>query len=263
MLKNGRIHGRVNTNGAVSGRCTHNRPNMAQVPASRAPYGKECRELFTAPKGKVLVGADASGLELRCLAHYLWRWDNGAYAKKILEGDIHTENQQAAGLETRDQAKTFIYAFLYGAGDGKIGEIVRGTNRDGRRLKDSFFERMPAIKRLVLAVEKSVKNHNLLKGLDGRWLPCRSAHSALNLLLQSAGAVIMKQALICFAEDAQQPYELHGNIHDEVQFSCDMEHADELGSLFCSSLDKAGEMLGFRCQLDGEYKIGNNWSETH
>ena len=263
MLKNGRIHGRVNTNGAVSGRCTHNRPNMAQVPASRAPYGKECRELFTAPKGKVLVGADASGLELRCLAHYLWRWDNGAYAKKILDGDIHTENQQAAGLETRDQAKTFIYAFLYGAGDGKIGEIVRGTSRDGRRLKDSFFERMPAIKRLVLAVEKSVNNHNLLKGLDGRWLPCRSAHSALNLLLQSAGAVVMKQALVCFAEDAQQPYELHGNIHDEVQFSCDAEHADELGSLFCSSLGKAGEMLGFRCQLDGEYKIGNNWSDTH
>lgn len=263
LVKNGRIHGQVNTNGAVSGRCTHNNPNVAQVPASRAPYGKECRELFTSPKGKVLVGADASGLELRCLAHYLWAWDKGAYAKEILEGDIHTANQKAAGLETRDQAKTFIYAFLYGAGDAKIGSIVGGSRAQGRQLKDSFMQKTPAIKRLVQAVQRKLTIAPALTGLDGRLLPCRSAHSALNLLLQSAGAVIMKQALVDFASVAQHPYELHGNIHDEVQFSCDQDHAEILGDTFCRSLKTAGKKLGFRCPLDGEYSVGKDWSQTH
>jgi len=263
LSKDERIHGSVNTNGAVSGRCTHNHPNVAQVPASRAPYGKECRELFTAPKGKVLVGADASGLELRCLAHYLWKWDDGAYAKEILEGDIHTANQNAAGLDNRDQAKTFIYAFLYGAGDAKIGSIVGGSRADGKRLKTSFFEKIPAIKKLVTAVERNVQLNKSLRGLDGRILACRSPHSAVNLLLQSAGAVIMKQALVEFAKLAQHPYELHGNIHDEVQFSCDKEHADDLGQAFCDGIKEAGKILEFRCPLDGEYSIGKNWAETH
>lgn len=263
LVKVDRIHGSINTNGAVSGRCTHNNPNLAQVPASRAPYGEQCRSLFHAPKGKVLVGADASGLELRCLAHYLWPKDKGGYAKEILEGDIHTTNQEAAGLDTRDQAKTFIYAFLYGAGDAKIGSIVGGSNADGRRLKQSFMQKIPAISYLVSAVKRKVEMDNTLKGLDGRILPCRSPHSALNLLLQSAGAVIMKQALVDFIDSARLPYELHGNIHDEVQFSCDAEHADELGSLFCASLKTAGKKLNFRCPLDGEYSIGKTWAETH
>lgn len=263
LYKDGRIHGKVNTNGAISGRCTHNNPNVAQVPAGRAPYGTECRSCFTAPEGKVLVGADASGLELRCLSHYLWQWDSGAYAKEILNGDIHTANQKAAGLETRDQAKTFIYAFLYGAGDAKIGSIVGGNSKDGKRLKASFMAKTPAIKHLYEAVANKVGQTNQLKGLDGRILPCRSAHSAVNLLLQSAGAVVMKQALIEFSEMAEQPYELHGNIHDEVQFSCDEAHADDLGRCFVNALVKAGKTLGFKCPLDGEYSIGSNWSETH
>lgn len=266
LARKGRIHGGVNTNGAVSGRCTHMNPNVAQVPAVRATFGKECRECFTAPQGKVLVGADASGLELRCLAHYLHPWDKGAYAKTILEGDIHTENQKAAGLDTRDQAKTFIYAFLYGAGDEKIGKIVNGTRADGKRLKNSFKEKIPAVAKLLKAVESKVKQTNFLKGLDGRQLPCRSPHSALNLLLQSAGAVIMKQSLICFANIAEEldlPYELHANVHDEVQFSCDSEHSEQLGQAFVDAIVQAGEELNFKCKLDGEYKVGNNWAETH
>ena len=263
LVRDGRIHGRVNTNGAVSGRCTHNNPNVAQVPAGRAPYGEQCRSCFTAPEGKVLVGADASGLELRCLAHYLWNWDDGAYAKEILDGDIHTANQNAAGLETRDQAKTFIYAFLYGAGDAKIGSIVGGTSKDGKRLKESFMRKIPAIRHLTDAVAAKVTKENQLFGLDGRVLPCRSPHSALNLLLQSAGAVIMKQALVEFVRAARHPYELHGNIHDEVQFSCLPEHAESLGNTFVTSLTTAGKELNFLCPLDGEFSIGNNWSQTH
>jgi DNA polymerase I len=263
LVKDDRIYGRVNTNGAVSGRCTHSNPNVAQVPAGRAPYGTECRELFGAPRGKVLVGADAAGLELRCLAHYLYNWDAGAYAREILNGDIHTANMNAAGLENRDQAKTFIYAFLYGAGDSKIGSIVGGNSADGKRLKASFFKKTPAIKSLVTAVDRRVKLTHDLKGLDGRILPCRSPHSALNLLLQSAGAVVMKQALVEFIKLARHPYELHANIHDEVQFSCAAEHADSLGEAFVKALAKAGTALKFNCPLDGEYKIGKNWAETH
>lgn len=251
------------TNGTVSGRCSHRNPNLAQVPAVRAPYGSQCRELFTAPKGKVLVGCDASGLELRALAGYLYPYDNGAYAKEILTGDIHTANQRAAGLETRDQAKTFIYAFLYGAGDAKIGEIVGGSSKEGKRLKQSFMSKIPAIRRLTQAVADAVSVRGTLKGLDGRPLPCRSAHSALNLLLQSCGAVIMKQALVEFTAVATKPFEMHANVHDEVQFSCLPEWADELGSQFVNSIVKAGKTLKFKCPLDGEYKIGNNWKETH
>jgi len=261
--KNGRVHGRVNTNGTLSGRCAHNRPNMGQVPATRAPYGGECRELFTAPRGKVLVGCDASGLELRCLAHYLHAWDDGAYGRKIVEDDIHTVNQKAAGLETRDQAKTFIYAWLYGAGDAKIGSIVGGNAQHGKRLKENFLSKLPAVKRLMSAVKAKVDAKGILIGLDGRKLPVRSAHSALNLLLQSAGAVVMKQALIEFVFLATKPYEMHANVHDEVQFSCLEEDAEVLGEEFVTAIRLAGMTLKFKCPLDGEYNVGANWKETH
>ena len=196
LQKNGRIHGRVNTNGAVTGRCTHQNPNVAQVPACRAEYGEECRELFKAGDGYKLVGCDAAGLELRMLAHYLAYYDGGEYAKTVIEGDIHTLNQKAAGLETRDQAKTFIYAFLYGAGDAKIGEIVGGSAKEGQMLKRKFLSNLPALKRLQADVQQKVQRSNKLTGLDGRILPVRSPHAALNMLLQSAGAVCMKVALI-------------------------------------------------------------------
>ena len=149
LQKNGVIHGRVNTNGAVTGRCTHSTPNVAQVPSVRADYGKECRELFTVRKGYKLVGCDASGLELRMLAHYMAFYDRGEYAKIVTEGDVHTVNQKAAGLETRDQAKTMIYALLYGAGDHKMGEIIGGGAREGQQLKRKFFSSLPALARLT------------------------------------------------------------------------------------------------------------------
>ncbi len=263
LEKNGRIYGRVNTNGAISGRCTHSNPNVAQTPAGRAPYGKECRSCWTAPEGKVLVGADASGLELRCLAHYLAMFGDKEYGKTILEGDIHTANQMAAGLPTRDDAKTFIYAFLYGAGDAKIGSIVGGSAKEGKRLKKAFMQKTPSIKKLYDAVKQKVEATGILIGLDGRELPCRSPHSAVNLLLQSAGAVVMKQALVEFVASASHPYELHGNIHDEVQFSCAPEHADALGRCFVNALARAGKVLSFNCPLDGEFSVGKNWSETH
>lgn len=262
MVQNGRIHGDVDPLGAYSGRCTHSRPNLGQIPATRAPYGAECRELFTAPRGKVLVGADASGIELRVLASYLSNWDKGAYAKTIVEGDIHTANQEAAGLSTRDEAKKFIYMWLYGAGDASIGAIVDGGEREGRALKNQFLRKIPAVQSLMNAIDTRVRDHGSLKALDGRIIPARKAFSALNLLCQSAAAIIMKKSLVLFSERATG-YEMHANVHDEVQFSCDASRADELGKLFVQCIKDAGKQLSVGCPLDGEYKIGNNWKETH
>jgi len=211
----------------------------------------------------VLVGADASGLELRCLAHYLALFGDKEYAVTVTTGDIHTANQKAAGLPTRDSAKTFVYATLYGAGDAKIGAIVGGGAKEGKKIKATFMKNVPALKRLNDGVAQALETKGMLRGLDGRPLPCRSPHSALNLLLQSAGAVIMKQALIEFMKMAKFPYELLANVHDEQQFSCAPEHADELGRTFCNALGKAGQVLKLQCRIDGEFNVGANWKETH
>ena len=270
LQKNGVIHGRVNTNGAVTGRCTHSTPNVAQVPSVRADYGKECRELFTVRKGYKLVGCDASGLELRMLAHYMAFYDRGEYAKIVTEGDVHTVNQKAAGLETRDQAKTFIYALLYGAGDEMIGNIAGGNARLGQQLKRKFFSSLPALARLQEDVQRKTKAGGELKGLDGRILPVRSSHAALNMLLQSAGAVCMKVALIQLFHKLNQLKWQHGreysfvaNVHDEFQAEVVPDKAQTFGVLAVEAIAAAGRQLKMNVQLDGEFKIGNNWAETH
>ena len=270
LEKKGRIHGRVNTNGAVTGRCTHQNPNVAQVPACRAEYGEECRELFRAGDGYRLVGCDAAGLELRMLAHYLAFYDGGAYAKTVIEGDIHSLNQQAAGLETRDQAKTFIYAFLYGAGDAKIGEIVGGSAKEGQMLKRKFLSNLPALRKLQQAVQRKVTNGGKLIGLDGRILPVRSAHAALNMLLQSAGAVTMKVALVQLFHRLNSMKWQHGreysfvaNVHDEFQAEVLPDKTSVFGELAVDSIRRAGKELNLNVMLDGEAKVGASWKETH
>ena len=270
LQKNGVIHGSVNTNGAVTGRCTHSNPNVAQVPSVRAEFGSECRELFKARNGYKLVGCDASGLELRMLAHYMAFYDRGEYAKIVTEGDVHTVNQKAAGLETRDQAKTFIYALLYGAGDEKIGNIAGGNAQLGQRLKRKFFSSLPALARLQADVQRKVKNGGELIGLDGRILPIRSSHAALNMLLQSAGAVCMKVALIQLFHllnglrwQHGREYAFVANIHDEFQAEVAPDKAEAFGKLAVESIQHAGKQLKLNVRLDGEFKIGNNWAETH
>jgi DNA polymerase I-like protein with 3'-5' exonuclease and polymerase domains len=257
-----RVHGKVITNGAVTGRMTHHSPNMAQVPSSSSPWGHECRDCWTVDDGKVLVGADASSLELRMLAHYM---KDESYAKEIVEGDVHTKNQLAAGLETRAQAKTFIYALLYGAGPAKIGKIVGGSAKDGQELISNFLRNTPALKSLREKVER-LSEQGTLPGLDGRKLQVRSAHAALNTLLQSAGAIVMKQGLVILnSKIQQQKLNAHfvANVHDEWQIECSQEDADAVGKLAVSSIKEAGEVLGLRCPLDGEYKKGTTWAQTH
>jgi DNA polymerase-1 len=270
LEKNGRLHGRVNPNGAVTGRCTHSNPNVAQVPRVGSPFGRECRSLFKATKGRTLVGCDASGLELRCLAHFLAPFDEGDYAKKLLESDIHVENQKAAGLPSRDAAKTFIYAFLYGAGDEKIGEIIGKGRGAGRIIKKTFLESLPALAKLKACISNVLSSREFLKGLDGRHLYIRSEHAALNTLLQSAGAVIMKQATIHLYEALTAKGLKHGedwglvaHVHDEFQVEVKAEGLALVKEEAVLSIRKAGETLAFKCPLDGEAHTGINWAETH
>ena len=269
-----RIHGYVNTNGAVTGRMTHSDPNMAQIPASKhddkgeliwgieGGYGADFRNIFKAEEGYVIVGCDASGLELRMLAHYM---NDEGYTNEILHGDIHTANQVAAGLQSRNQAKTFIYAFLYGAGDAKVGSIVNGGAKDGKRLKTKFLNNTPPLRDLRERVGKAAKR-GYVKGLDGRKIWIRSEHAALNSLLQGAGAIVMKKALTILddcATIAGLDYKFVGNIHDEYQTEVLKEHADAFGVLAVEAIREAGQAFEMRCPLDGEYKVALTWAGTH
>jgi DNA polymerase I-like protein with 3'-5' exonuclease and polymerase domains len=263
VSSDGRVHGRVITNGAVTGRMTHMSPNMAQVPNSGSEYGAECRALWTVEKGYKLVGIDASGLELRMLAHYM---NDDAYTNEVVSGDIHTANQRAAGLETRNQAKTFIYAFLYGAGDAKIGKIVGGSAKEGEKLKSRFLSNTPKLRALREKVVRVLAEKGSLPSLDGRRLQVRSEHSALNTLLQGAGAVVMKQALVLLdkkLKSAKIDYKFVANVHDEWQIEVEEARAEEAGKLGVESIAEAGLVLNMRCPLTGEYNVGNNWKETH
>ena len=258
----GRVHGQVRTNGAITGRMTHSNPNMAQVPRVGTPYGEECRSVWTIEDGNVLLGADASGLELRMLAHYM---DDPSYTKEILQGDIHTKNMEAAGLTQRDQAKTFIYAFLYGAGPAKIGAIVGGGEKEGKKLIESFLSNTPALQKLRDKVTRLAEKE-WLPGLDGRRLIVRSQHAALNTLLQGAGAIVMKQALILLHRkiiNGKINARFVANIHDEWQIETTTEDADTVGFLAVQSIRQAGIRLRLRCPLDGEFKVGLNWAATH
>jgi len=266
--KDGRVHGRVITNGAVTGRMTHMKPNMAQIPNSGSPYGPECRQCWTVDEGNVLVGCDASGLELRMLAHYM---KDENYVKTVTEGsskdgtDVHTVNQKAANLQTRDQAKTFIYAFLYGAGPAKIGSIVGGSSKDGQKLIDSFLEGTPALKRLRNKVSLYA-SEGYVPGLDGRKIWVRSEHAALNSLLQGAGAIVMKKALVLLdlrIKELGVNAKFVANVHDEWQIECSEVYADIVGKVAVQSIRDAGVAYNLRCPLDGEYKIGKNWRMTH
>lgn len=265
-----RIHGSVDTLGAVSRRCTHSRPNMAQVPSGRAYKGHEARELFTVPKSKKLVGCDMSGLELRVFAHYLARFDGGEYAKVILTEDIHTYNQKAANLPTRDMAKTMIYGTLYGAGNQKIGEIVGGSENEGKKIKESFQRNVPAYTKLLQQIDKVYKKTKTLKALDGNPFHIRSTHSALNTLLQGAGALLCKIWLIETDQALQKvgyipgsDYEFVLNVHDEFSNECNEEIAEEVARITEECCQKAGEFFDFRIKLEGEAKIGNNWFDVH
>jgi len=270
LNKRGKIYGKVITNGAVTGRCTHHSPNLAQCVSSNSAFGKEFRSLFYSPTSMAFVGCDFSGLELRVLGHYLYNYDNGDFTKTLLTSDIHTQNQKNAGLPTRAKAKTFIYAFIYGCGDKKLGEILDVSDAEAKRVRERFTKNLPALKILIDAVKLKFRTQGYLKGLDGRKLICRAEYSALNTLIQSAGALLVKQGTIILNEELNkagfkwgEDYAMVLHIHDEMQFLVKKEKLDEFKDITKSIFQKTQDHFGFRTKLDGEIKVGQNWSETH
>ena len=269
LSKNGRIHYSTNTLGAVTGRATASRPNVQQVPSDRAEYGKECRELFYAPKGWELLGSDQSGIELRALASYMAEWDEGAYGKVILDGDIHTANQEAAGLATRSQSKSFVYCWLYGGGSAKIGEIVGKGAKEGSRLKTKFLKALPALKNLQDDVKEQAAKGSVL-GLDGRFIPVRHQHASLNTLLQSCGAILAKRWVVIFHQLCKEKGFTHGVefqqcawVHDEIQVLVKEGTGDVFGALAQQAMRLTGTYYNFGIRLDAEYNIGKSWADTH
>jgi DNA polymerase I-like protein with 3'-5' exonuclease and polymerase domains len=276
----GRMHGDVVTNGCITGRCAHRYPNMGQVPASYSPYGKECRSLFHAPDGWDLIGIDAKALELRCLAGYLAIWDKGEYASLVVnpEVDIHSYNQEQFGVPTRDISKRLLYGMLYGCGAVKAGTIIDPNEKNelvlrelGRTAINSFMQGVPALKKLKDEINTTINDRNYLIGLDRRILHCRSAFKGLNVLLQSAGAILMKQVVVFTHNNIEKNLGLvHGKdweqllmVHDEIQIACQPQHTEVIREQAMLAFPQAQEFFGFRCLIEGDSRVGFDWSETH
>jgi DNA polymerase I-like protein with 3'-5' exonuclease and polymerase domains len=309
-----RVFGECITNGAVTGRGTHKK--IANIPRVSSPYGRECRELFTASKKRKQLGADASGLELRMLAHFLAKYDGGAYGRAVVEGDVHWSNTCALGLASgarcedeespfykfhnilRNGAKTFIYAFLYGAGDLKIGQTLfdimlkvkqagydhafiaktffngsekpgeRALRKAGKIAKATFIKRTPGLDKLIKAVKETCEKQGYLKGLDGRRLRIRKTHAALNTLLQSAGSLVCKRWMVEVDHELTRRH-WHNIVqqliwyHDELQFDVVPEYVEDFKAMVVEMIPRAGEFFKMRVPLAGEAKVGNNWAECH
>ena len=260
----GRVHGRVLTLRTVTGRMAHTSPNMAQVPAVYSPFGKECRSCWTVqnPETHSLVGTDASGLELRGLAHFM---DDQNFVNEILNGDVHTANQKMAGLQNRDQAKTFIYALMYGAGAAKIGLIVGGDSKTGENLISKFMSNMPKFNLLKKKLTEASES-GMIRGLDGRLLHIRSPHASLNTLIQGSGAVICKQWLVQMIDKIQESgvdAKLVASVHDEYQFEVANADTEKFGEITNTAIKEVQDIYDLKCPLDSEFKIGKNWAETH
>ena len=259
----GRVHGKVFTLGAVTGRMTHADPNMANIVAVYKPYGKQSRECWTVPSNDYRIcGMDAQGLELRMLAHYM---QDDAYAEEVVNGDPHTVTMQALDIDDRALAKTFIYAFLYGASPSKLGSILNLSQSQGGIIRQRFLNNMPSLQNLLARVEQ-VSDRGYIRGIDGRRLYVRSSHAALNTLLQGGGAILCKQWSICMdtaIEKERLRAKLVNTIHDELQFEVHQQDAERVAELAQSSIREAGHLLKLRVQMDAEAKIGFSWADTH
>jgi DNA polymerase I-like protein with 3'-5' exonuclease and polymerase domains len=276
------IHHQCWQNFCRTGRASHRHPNIGQVPAVTSPYGKECRSLFTVPEGWVLLGADASGLELRCLGNAMAPWDNGDYAREVVGGDVHTRTRDILEFpptaEGRYDTKTFTYATLYGAGDEKLGTI-RFPNaskekriKEGRKLRRKFERGLPAYKNLNDACKGATRSDGYVRLLDGRRAYPSAEYAALNTRLQGDGAIICKLWIVTFAhalEEVLGPQGWDRNwaalawIHDEVQIAVREEHAEVAGLIITKAMNIVRATLKVVPPLAAEYKTGRNWSETH
>lgn len=269
----GRIHHRCNQSGTVTHRAAHSNPNLGQTPSTDKPYGLECRSLFGPPKGWTQVGIDVSGLENVMLAHYAHKFDSGEFTKYVLEGDTHTAGMIAGGFTTeRPIFKTWWYAYLYGAGNEKLGKIIGKDIDGGKASRAKFQAGMKGIGLLVDDIQE-VAEKGWFRLLDGRVVPCRSTHSALNTLLQGSGSVLVKFWIVYLYEELLEKFGQPGWdgrwsplawVHDEVQIaSRDQEVTDFLMTRGVELIAKAGERFNLRCPITGEAKSGSSWADCH
>ena len=243
-------------------RCAHRKPNLAQVPSD-----ERFRKLFRATPGKVLVGADLSGIELRMLAHYLALYDRGRYAEILLNGDIHQTNADKIGI-TRAQVKTVTYAFLYGAGDIKIGHSYdKQLSEDrarikGREIRKAYVDAIPGLKELLAGVQKA-SERGYVRGLDHRHILVDSRHKSLNYLLQGSAAILAKRWMVLAHETLPVNTKQLAFIHDELQYECPQMATTEVGEILEIAAKEAGEYYKMSCPITAESKSGSTWAEVH
>ena len=273
LVKDNKIHGGIITNGAVSGRAAHFKPNLGNVPNVHSYMGKECRQLFASlDPDYVFVGGDAKAIQVRMLAHYLYFWDEGEYAHEAVNGDIHTKNMNAFGITSRDTAKTVFFAMVFGSGAANLGRVVDPTcstikaESIGNEIINNFKRNIPAYAHLHKTVKNKLYNQGFVVGLDGRRLIPRSKHAGLCTMIQGGEAVVMKRALSSIHKAIKaNNYDARPVlwVHDELELVAHKDHADVTAQLIPYSIREAGDYFKLKCPMDGTGKIGNNWYEVH
>ena len=289
VKSDGRIHGTINNIGAWTGRCSHRDPNTANIASPfhgdaktlvqqvKKQYDVHLRACWTVPEGSWLVGADADGIQLRVLADYMWRHFGATeYAEAIMSGkkedgtDIHNVNRKALGVEhaTRDDAKTFIYSWLLGAGVAKTASILRVNERQAADARDRFERSIDGLYQLKNELIPYIWEQKYFKGYDGRKVVVPSKHKTLAGMLQNGETVLMKHALLRWHEKARAEgirFKMVGFIHDEYQVEVqgEKEEAERMGQLISDTLLETGQDLGFLIPTPGTYDVGKNWAETH
>lgn len=265
VRKDGRIAAQCLSCGTNTFRAKHR--VVANIPRPTSVFGKEMRSLFGVREGRVFVGADVSGLELRILAHHM---KDPEYIHQILTGDIHTYNLKMGHpfLTTRDHAKTFIYMYIYGGGDEKAGKVIGGSRKQGKQLKDKFLENLPALAELISKVRRFAEKYGFLPAIDGRKIHLRSSegrlliHTALNALMQADGSIVTKKAMLIAANEIKKrgldAYQMIF-YHDEMAYDSAPDCADEVGKILVDSMRIAGEYFNLRIPITGEYKLGMDW----
>ena len=259
-----RIEAQANTCATNTGRMTHR--VVVNIPKAdeKVYYGKEMRSLFIVPEDKVLVGCDASALEARMEAHYIWPYDK-AGALELIEGDIHSINAEAFQVE-RHVAKGGKYALTYGCAPAKLAATLGKPQAMAQELYDNYWAANPGLKGLKDDIEAAYEKRGYILGIDNRPLTIRYKHALINTLFQSAGSITMKVALCIFHKmlrDKNLPFNFLGNFHDEIQTETLPSCAEEVGEISIIALQKAGELLKLNVEIKGEYKIGKSWCETH
>lgn len=265
VREDGRVSARANSCSTNTARMVHR--VVVNIPKAKdhVYYGKQMRAMFIAAPGKILVGADASALEARCEAHYIWNLDR-ANALELIDGDIHTKNADVFHCN-RDIAKNGKYAIGYGCGVAKLASTIGCSKEEAKQLLGNYWDNNPGLKELKAILEHEFEEKGYITAIDGRPLSVRYKHALINTLFQSCGSIIMKYALIILDKKIRcailKGCKFVGNFHDEWIVECNPEDAETVAKLSVESIEQAGRILKINVPITGEAKIGHSWAETH